>query len=181
MASVANMIKKHYMKGVMFVVFALLISWIFGVAFKTIFFILFFIVLGSISTFYYNYFVAPIHFELVKLGTILVGAAFGLVEGIVVGILATIIGKILIGRVDEKILISLLSISILAVVAAFISPSSIVTVGIILVIIYNAVNFTLVMLSGGDLAWNLPYHGSNIVINYILFTKIAEPIYSVMI
>ena len=151
-----GLFKKHYLKlsgvAAAFVVLSLL----FGTSVNIILLAFVLIVLASFSTFYFNYVNAPINFELVKISTILMAYSNGIVAGLVVGVLATIIGKILIGRIDERLPISVIAISFLAIGASVFSSSDIVTLGIVLVGIYNIALFSLSVALGGSLGWNLP-------------------------
>ena len=170
---VKEVIKKHYLKAI-FAVFALFIlSYLFNTSVKSLIVMAVFIVMGSFSTFYFNYARPPIHFETVKLGTILTAVAYGIYPAIVVGVVSTFFGKVLIGRIDEKLPISMIGISLVAVCAGIFSGASIAQLGILLVLAYNIVMFTLTQVLGGDLAWNLPYEASNFLVNLFWFTRIA--------
>ena len=167
--------KKNFWK--FFAAFAVLvvISWMFEIPLSTIVLMIFLILIASFSTFYFNYASIPVNFELVKISTIVVAYTNGFFLGILVGVISTVAGKALIGRVDEKIVFSIVSISIVALLAHFFSQADILILGVILVGIYNVVMFFISMLAGGDLGWNLPYEGTNFIINGILFV-IAGPL-----
>lgn len=149
------------------------LSLLFRIPVKTTFVVLLLILAASFSTFYFNYFRAPVNFELVKLSTILVAVSHGLLPGLAVGIASTFFGKVLIGRIDEKLPLSMLTISIIAVAAAVFNTADITTLGITLVMAYNTAMFAITQVMGGDLAWNLPYEGTNLMFNVFLFIKIA--------
>lgn len=149
------------------------LSLIFGISVKTTFVIVLLILAASFSTFYFNYFKAPVNFELVKLSTILVAVSHGLLPGLAVGIASTFFGKVLIGRIDEKLPLSMLTISVIAVAAAVFNAADITTLGIILVAAYNVAMFVITQVMGGELAWNLPYEGTNLLFNVFLFMKVA--------
>lgn len=168
-----SFVKRNAIKiGIVIAIF-LLSSLILGVSAQTLLTVIVFIALASFSTFYFNYVSAPINFELVKLFTILTAYNYGMAAGLTVGILSTIIGKVLIGRIDEKLPISVAAISVVAVLAAIFSTADIVVLGIILVGLYNISLLAISLGTGGDIGWNVPYEGSNFVINFILFTRIA--------
>lgn len=158
----------------------LLVSLLFGIPVKTVLIIPVLVAAASFSTFYFNYFVAPVNFELVKLATILTTVAYGFLPGLAVGVASTFFGKVLIGRIDEKLPLSMLMISVIAVAAAIFSDASITALGITLVLAYNVTMFLLTQLMGGDLAWNLPYEGTNLLFNAFLFTKVAPFLLQVM-
>jgi len=170
---VLELFRKHFLKLIFAVVVLVALSLLFGTSVKTIIFAIILILLGAFSTFYFNYVVAPVNFELVKLGTILMAYTHGIAAGLMVGILATILGKVLIGRIDEKLPISVIAISLVAVGAGLFPGANIVVLGIALVGLYNIALFSITQATGGDLGWNIPYEGTNFLINFILFTRIA--------
>jgi len=151
----------------------LLLSFVTNISFKTILVMLLLILAASFSTFYFNYFTAPVNFELVKLATILAAVSYGLLPGLAVGVISTFAGKALIGRVDEKLPFSMLTISLVAVAAWLFSSANIAVLGIILVGIYNLTLLVMTQVLGGSLAWNLPYEGTDFLFNLFLFSKLA--------
>lgn len=165
--------RKHLAKILICVGAAIALSLLFGTSIFSIIAIAGLIMVASFSTFYFNYVSAPVNFELVKLSTILVAYTHGIMPGLAVGILSTVLGKVLIGRIDEKLPISVAAISVVAVAASLFGGVGIVALGITLVAIYNVVMFSITMLMGGDLAWNVPYEGTNFLINVVLFTRVA--------
>lgn len=171
--AVANFLRSNTKKIAAAVAALALFSLLFGIPVKTTFVVLFLILAASFSTFYFNYFRAPINFELVKLSTILVAVTHGLLPGLAVGIASTFFGKVLIGRIDEKLPLSMLTISIIAVAAAIFNSADITTLGITLVFAYNVTMFVITQVMGGDLAWNIPYEGTNLLFNAFLFAKAA--------
>jgi len=166
-------VRKNIAKLLVSLALLIVVSLILGISAQTLLTVVVFILLASMSTFYFNYVSAPINFELVKLFTILTAYNYGLALGLTVGVLSTIIGKVLIGRIDEKLPISVAAISVVAVLAAIFSTADIVVLGIFLVGLYNVSLLTISLATGGDIGWNVPYEGTNFVINFILFTRIA--------
>lgn len=166
-------VRKHYLKAIAVLALLFIISLFFNISVKAIFVMSAFIIAGSFSTFYFNYARVPIHLETVKLGTILCAVAYGIYPGIVVGIIATFFGKVLVGRIDEKLPLSMVTISLVAVAAGLFSAADITLLGIVIVLFYNIVMFLLTHFLGGDLAWNLPYETSNFLVNLFWFTRIA--------
>ena len=170
---VAELVKKHWVKAVFVLLLLFGISYVFNTSFKMIVVMTVFIVLGSFSTLYFNYVRPPIHFETVKLGTVLVAVAYGIIPGIVVGVVSTLLGRVLIGYIDERLPISLVTISGVAIAASIFSAPDIAILGIALVLSYNITMFAISTFLGGDIGWNLPYEGSNFLINLLWFTKVA--------
>ncbi len=169
-----NKVKQHWIKAVGAVFLLFLLSVIFGTTVQRVFFIIVFIALGSMSTFYFNYVQVPIKFELIKLFTIMTGAVYGVVPALIVGISSVILGKVLISRIDERLFISVSIMAVVAILSAlFVTPETIAVSGLILAGLYNVVVFTMSMLMGGDLLWNIPYEGSDFAINFVLFTSVA--------
>ncbi|HIG98900.1 TPA: hypothetical protein HA231_05780 [Candidatus Woesearchaeota archaeon] len=79
----------------------------------------------------------------------------------------------LIGRIDEKLPISMAAISAVALAATVFSNVDITQLGIALALAYNAAMFTLSILMGGGLAWNLPYEVTGFIFNALLFANVA--------
>ncbi len=173
MEAVADFLRANVKRIALAIALLAALSLLFGIPVKTTFVVLLLIIAASFSTFYFNYFRAPVNFELVKLSTILVAVSHGLLPGLAVGIASTFFGKVLIGRIDEKLPISILTISIIAVAAAMFNNVDITTLGITLVVAYNVTMFIITQFMGGDLAWNLPYEGTNLLFNVLLFMKAA--------
>ena len=146
---------------------------LFGVPLKAVIIVVLLAVAASFSTFYFNYVSAPVNFELVKLGTILASSVYGFLPGLAVGIASTFFGKVLIGRIDEKLPISMAAISAVALAATVFSNVDITQLGIALALAYNAAMFTLSILMGGGLAWNLPYEVTGFIFNALLFANVA--------
>jgi hypothetical protein len=177
---VAETIADNKWKLVSGVVVALIVSLVFGVPLKVVIILPLIILIASFSTFYFNYISLPVNFELVKVSTILVAVSYGIIPGLIVGMASTIFGKALIGRIDDKLPLSILTISAIAVGAFVFSGASIVTLGIALVVAYNVSMLVLSMFLGGDLAWNIPYEGTNLFFNIMIFAKIAPVLLTLM-
>lgn len=171
--SIDGIVRSNIWKAAAAIAALLAVSLLFGIPVKMVVAVSVFIVAASFSTFYFNYVSVPVNFELVKLFTVVTAATYGLWPGILVGVSSTLFGKVLIGRIDEKLPLSIAAIALVALAASLFSGGSIASLGIILVLSYNVAMFALSMLMGGDLAWNLPYEGSNFLINLFLFAKVA--------
>ena len=166
-------LRKHSAKLAAAAVAVVALSLLLGTSITAMAAIIGLIAVAAFSTFYFNYVSLPINFELVKLSTILVAYTQGIAAGLVVGVLSTIIGKVLIGRIDERLPISVAAISAVAVLAGLFSGADITVLGTGLAALYSASMFAISMMLGGDLGWNLPYEGSSFLINFVLFTRIA--------
>ncbi len=172
--------RRHFLKLAISATAALILSLLIGVSLQTMLMLALLILAASFSTFYFNYVVVPVNFELVKMSTILAAYTHGIAAGLAVGIFSTVLGKVLIGRIDDKLPVSVAAISLLAVAAGLFSSANIVALGIVLVGIYNIALFTLTHVMGGDLGWNLPYEGTSFLFNFVLFTRIAPLLLSLL-
>ena len=175
-----NFIRGNAKKIAIAIAALLLFSLVFHSNIKMMFIIPILILAASFSTFYFNYVILPVNFELVKLATILTSVSYGLLPGLAVGIASTFFGKILIGRIDEKLPMSMLVISIVAVAASIFSGVGITALGITLVLAYNVTMLALGIMMGGDLAWNIPYEVTNFLFNVFLFMKLAPLLQQIM-
>lgn len=169
---VFDYISDRWIWMVIIAILLVLLLIIMGSSFLIILTVIFFILIGAFSTFYFNYITLPVNLELVKIGTILTASIIGIPAGLIVGILATLIGKILIGRIDEKLPISLALIALVAIAAGFVNPDNLVLWGVVLVLFYNILSTVLAMIVGTDLMWTVPYEGTNLFWNIFLFTAI---------
>lgn len=172
----ADFVKRHYKKlliaaAVFFALFIFVLPSINFIKFMLI--IPIFIILGSFSTFYHNYFHAPIDFELVKLFTVLAAVAYGIFPGIFVGVASTLFGRILSGRIDHRMIFSISAIAVISILAAAFSNSDIFVLGLALTIVYHIITAPFSLLMGDNPGFGALYIGSNIVFNIFFFAKIA--------
>ncbi|MBI2144889.1 hypothetical protein HYU18_01050 [Candidatus Woesearchaeota archaeon] len=172
--AVGEFIRRNLKRIAVALGFLLLFSLVFNVSIKAVVLIPLLILVASFSTFYFNYVTVPVNFELVKLFTVLVSAAYGFLPGLSVGVASTFFGKVLIGRIDDKLPLSMLVIAATALAASLVvTPGNVATAGIAIIIAYNVAMLTISQLLGGDLAWNIPYEGTNLLFNVFLFAKVA--------
>src|SRR3989338_8889079 len=107
--------KTHSFKLTLAAAVLILLSLLLGASLKTIILAALLIILASFSTFYFNYAAVPVNFELVKLSTIIMAYTHGIAAGIAVGVLSTLFGKVLIGRIDGKLPLSMAAILFVAI------------------------------------------------------------------
>ncbi len=179
-AAIGGFIRHNVRKVIIGLAVLLLFSLVSSISLKTVLIIPLLILAASFSTFYFNYFTAPVNLELVKLATVLASVTYGLVPGLAVGLISTFLGKALIGRVDEKLPFSMLTISMLAAGASIFSSVGITALGITLVVAYNIIMLVLTQVLGGNLAWSIPYEGTSLLFNIFLFTKAAPLLQQLM-
>lgn len=140
---------------------------------RSLFWIIVFIAIASISEIYNTSVKSPIHFDLVKLATILTSIAYGAWWGIFVGLTSSFLSKLLSERLTGNVFISFAGIILIAFLAEKFSNVYITTLGMGLVLLYYAVTSPINIAFGTDLGYALVYVGSSIFINYFLFTSVA--------
>ena len=146
------------------------------VAWRVAFWSLVFIFAASVAEIYNTHFRTPFHFDLTKLGTILAAVAYGAGVGIFVGISATVFSKIFASRLDFTALPSIAAITLIAVLAAVFSGSSITLLGISLVALYYAITSPINLYMGEDPPYAIAYVLSSLAVNVVLFTQVAPRI-----
>lgn len=160
---------RHAAIGILLLVFLI----IFGRSIKPVLIVAAFIVLASLSTFYHAFFRSPVNFELVKLFTVVGSVAYGAVAGVIIGVSSVAIGRALSGRLDQDTLTSLAAIVVVAVLASVFRTADIAVLGVMLVIVYYLIILPFVFLFGENIGSASVYIGTNIVLNFVLFTRIA--------
>ena len=147
---------------------------------KMAFWALVFIFAASIAEIYNNEFRTPVHFDLVKLGTILTSVSYGAPPGIFVGLASTFFSKLFSSRLNPTIIISFLGIIIIAVLADLFSETSITKLGIILVAVYYLITSPLNLLMGEEPAYAIAYVASSLAVNITLFLVVAPMLIGIM-
>ena len=143
------------------------------VAIAAVVFLLIFILVASIAEVYNNQFRTPIHFDLVKLGTILASSAYGAGLGIFVGLASSFFSKLFSGRLNATFAISAVGIIIIAFLAAAFSEANITTLGISLVAVYYLITTPLNLMMGEEIAYAAAYVASSLLVNAFLFIVVA--------
>lgn len=140
---------------------------------KVAFWALVFIFAASVAEIYNAYVRTPLHLDLVKLGTILVAAAYGAPTGIFVGLASTFFAKLFSMRLDLRIAISFAGIILIAILADLFSGVPITVLGISLVATYYLVTSPINLLLGEEPAYAAVYVGSSLAVNAVLFMAVA--------
>ncbi|MBI2133356.1 hypothetical protein HYU11_01600 [Candidatus Woesearchaeota archaeon] len=166
-------LKDKYRRHALVALAFLLVVLLFGASIKPVLVVVLFIILGSFSTFYHNYFRSPVNFELVKLFTIVGSVAYGSSAGIIIGVPSVIIGRALSGRLDQDTLTSIAAMVLIAVLASMFRTADITVIGIMLVVVYYVVISPFIVLFGENRGYEAVYILTNIIFNMILFIKIA--------
>ena len=159
---------------VILLLFLLLLNWLFGPLFRFVLVFSVFVAIGAVSTFYYNFFHGPINFELVKFTTILTAIVYGIWAAILVGILGSVLGRVLSGRFDQRTLISILGIVMVAILAGIFKNQPIVLLGIALVALYHLILTPLSLMMGDQVPFVLIYALTNIAFNIFFFAYFAK-------
>src|SRR3989344_1244879 len=105
---------------------------IFGHNFKVIIVCIAFILIGAFSTFYQYYIKGPVQFELVKFVTVITAVAYGPLLAVMVGIIASISGKILVGKLEVDFIGSIIAIIVISLLAQAFATTPIALLGIAL-------------------------------------------------
>lgn len=166
-------LRKNYLKLGLVLAFLLILNIILGGKLTYFFIIIIFIAIGALSTAYFIFFRGPVYFELVKMVTILSSVAYGAFTGVLVGLLAALIGRVIAGRLDQMTIVSIIATTAIAILADVFKATNITTLGIILVLVYHAIIFPLVLLMGGNIGYGIIYSGTNIFFNTMLFIYVA--------
>ena len=132
-----------------------------------------FIVVASLAETYNARFRTPIHLDFVKLGTVLTSSAYGAPVGIFVGIASTFFSKLFSSRLDFTILISLIGITVMAILADAFSGISITALGIALVLVYYLITMPINLMLGEELGHAIVYVASSVAVNVVLFSQVA--------
>lgn len=140
---------------------------------KVAFWVLIFVFIASIAEIYNHEFRTPIHFDLVKLGTVLTSTAYGAPAGIFVGIASTFFSKMFSSRLSANIIVSFVGIIIISLLAHAFSGAPITALGISLVFVYYLITSPIILMMGENPAYAALYVFSSIVINILLFSLVA--------
>ncbi len=175
MSKLLHNAKRNYKKLIVLLVIILLLFVLFkGFRFLLAMGIL--IGIGSFSTFYQYFIKSPIQFELVKLVTVCSAVAFGPVPGILVGIIASFIGKIMTGKFEADFIGTIVATIVISLLASAMASMNIVALGIIMVIVYHIIIFPIALSMGGNLGYGMIYTSSNIVFNILVFSYLGVPL-----
>ena len=168
-----NFAIERYRKLAIFLALFLVAYLILGSSLKMIIVVGIFIIVASFSTFYYNYFHSPVNFELVKFATIISSVAYGSLIGVSVGVITAIFSRIWSGRLDQRTLISIFGIIIIALAASILKGYDIKLLGIALVVLYHLITVPMSLSMGDNPGFTLTYAATNLLINSLLFLKLA--------
>lgn len=173
-------LKQNHKRSAVALIIFLAAYLLLGYKLKLIIIVFALVAAASMSTFYYNYFHSPVNIELVKFSTILASASYGAAVGIPIAILTTILSRLWSGRLDHRILISLLGIIIVAALASIISIGDIRLFGIIFVAAYHIITVPISIITGDNPAFTLTYAATNMLFNAALFYTLAPIMFSVI-
>ncbi|MBI2144577.1 hypothetical protein HYU17_05535 [Candidatus Woesearchaeota archaeon] len=143
---------------------------------KVAFWALVFIFLASIAEIYNNEFRTPVHFDFVKLGTVMMAVSHGAAAGIFVGLASTFFSKLFSSRLDATVAISLAGVTAMAVLAGLFSSAPIAALGIALVAVYYLITTPINLIMGEEPGYALMYVLTSLAVNFLLFSQVAPRI-----
>lgn len=144
------------------------------------FFIGLFFLLGSLSYVYRRRFEIRIGVEFISIGTLLCTLAYGLPVGFFLGNTTTFLAELIGSKVDERIIINLLSIN--AMILSIPLLSGLATVNLLLVavianLVYNVIGVFGNLFFGGNPGKTIIFVSTNVIWTFAFFLNIGPIIY----
>ena len=158
----------------------------FGVNWKAILFFPILFLLAIFSTSYKRIIRIPPAFELVSLTTVVVGMTHGIWAGALFGAVTAFIAEIINGSIDPFIIGYVFGRAIMGAlsgaIAIYFPGSTIVFVGMLLLIMFNIIAQSLYLLQGDPSARmkTFFYVSANLIINWYLFRVFGGPLISLL-
>ncbi len=115
----------------------------------------------------------PLEIEVMTLGSVVVTLLFGVKAGILLAVLGTFLSSHFSRGISIYTPMMASGYVLAAVFALFVSPANIIMGGIIISLLVNAYFVIIFQLVGYTLLENIVYSISNIILNTLLFVKIA--------
>ncbi|MEK6967846.1 MAG: hypothetical protein AABX51_04400 [Nanoarchaeota archaeon] len=150
---------------------------------RNIFFITVFFVLGCLSYFYRRFFNVRIGIEFISVGTFLCTLAYGVGVGLFIGNATSFIAEIIRARVDERIIINILSINGLILITPFLAglaTSNLLIAALIANFVYNLIGVGGNMLLGGNPGKTIVFVSTNVFWTLAFFLRIGPLVYIAM-
>ncbi len=142
----------------------------------------FFIALGAASMFYNRWIKVSVGVELVMLGTVITSIAFGRLPGLIVGLVGLFLAEIISERFTYSTFVSFIGIMVIAIIAPniFHQTGSIMSAGIILTIIYDAIIIPGYLLLGSNIGRSAFFVVTHIAFNIWVFSFIAPLVFRIL-
>ena len=99
----------------------------------------FFIILGTASMLYNRFLKVSLGIELIMLGLVITGLLYGPIPAIIVGSAAFFLSSLLNGHLQYASFVSFIAIVVVSFLIPFLSDMSITTLGITLILVYDAI------------------------------------------
>ena len=147
---------------------------IFHKAVTSLLLLLLFIGLGAFSVFYRRFVYFNLGFELVTFFTVIICFAFNPFVGIIAAIIMLVLAAFITGRICIHLLIRIVVYILLCLITALMLGGDVIIAGKIITIIMNLLFFVIYFFMYGFNPIDFFSILSNIVINFILFSKFAE-------
>jgi len=122
----------------------------------------------------------PIEFELVIFGSLLTTVVYGFWAGFMIALFGSVFAEFLNQCISPYSLVNIGCYLLVPFIGIFISTASVVSVGMVVVVLLNVIIFLSFSLMGYDLFKNLGFAVTNIFFNYILFKYFAEAVLALM-
>ncbi len=150
---------------------------------KNIFFISLFFVLGCMSYFYRRFFDIRIGIEFISVGAFLCTLSYGMGVGFFIGNATSFIAELIGSKVDERIIINLLSVNAVVLVTpllAGMAQTNMLLAAIIMNLVYNAIGVGGNLILGGNPGKTMVFVSTNIFWTLAFFLRIGPIIYIAM-
>lgn len=130
--------------------------------------------LGAFSVFYRRFVYFNLGFELITFFTVIICFAYNPLVGAVSAIIMLVLAAVITGKIHIHLLIRIMVYTFLCIIVAFMLGGSIITAGKAITIIMNMMFFVVYFFMYGFNPIDLFSILSNIIINFILFSRFAE-------
>ena len=139
-----------------------------------------FIALGIASMYYMKYIRFPLGFELNMLGMVIVGKLYGGLAAVIVGCITLFIAELITERLTHSTIVSFFGIIIAGMLLpTFPATWSITVLGIVTVIIYDAIIIPLYIGFGSSVARSLIFLATHIIFNVWVFVFVAPKVFGI--
>jgi len=150
---------------------------------RNMIFISIFFVLGCLSYFYRRFFDVRIGIEFISIGTFLCTLAYGPGVGLFIGNTTSFIAELIGGKVDERIIVNILSINAVVLVTPLLSglaTNNLLIAAILVNIVYNVIGVSGNMIFGGNPGKTIVFVSTNFLWTIAFFLRIGPLIFAAM-
>lgn len=181
--SFSFLLEKKNRPLVLGIIAGLVLLFFFGHYLKDIVVLALLAAIGILSTIYKRYMRIPPAVELVTFSTVMAGLAYGPVVGAVFGAVVTVLAEVFNSGIDAFIIGYIPARAIVGFTSAFFPATDIVTLGLMMSILYNAVAQPLYALqSDAELRFKLiAFVLINVPFNFIAFSVLGELVKGIVV